>query len=276
MFAEALRKKLDRGETVLSTMLFMARNPRWMAGFRSLGFDAIFVDNEHAAFSRSETATLVAMVDALGMTPLVRIPTAVDTCVNMALDAGAHGILAPYCETAEQVREIVGAARLRPIKGMLRGEVTGGRYTLTEETEAYLEQFNRNPYIMIGIESEPALANLDEIVDVEGIDTVFVGPHDLTISLGIPNQYDHPDYEMVLQRILGTCLQAGISVAIHSGDPQAAARWINEGARFVIFGSDTTALATGYRQGLTTLKSMLEDDSDTRTKPATMGIPEEA
>lgn len=276
MSVETLRSKLGRGDIVFSTMLFMTQNPRWIASFRSLGFDAIFVDNEHAPYSRNETASLVAMVDALGMTPLVRIPAPSDIWVNMALDAGAHGILAPYCETVQQVREIVGAATLRPVKGILRSEVTAGKAALVDETATYLDKFNRKPYIMIGIESVPALTNLEEIVEIKGVDAIFIGPHDLTISQGIPNQYDHPDYERIVQQIVGSCQRTGIAVAIHTGDPQAAARWAREGARFVIFGSDTTALAAGYRQGLSTLKSMLDDEGDASVGATKMGIPEEA
>ena len=124
--------------------------------------------------------------------PIVRIPEPDPYRACMALDGGASGIIAPYVETPEQVRKLYGAVKLRPVKGAVLEARIQGSMALPGETGAYVDQRNADNVLIINIESTPALANLDAILEVPGIDAVLVGPHDLSCSLGVPEQYTHP------------------------------------------------------------------------------------
>lgn len=259
MSAENLREKLRSGGIVYSTMLFMTQNPRWIKPLSQLGFDAIIIDNEHAPYSRSEVASLVTALETFAVTPIVRIPYPAASLVTMAIDAGAQGILTPYCETASQAREVIAAARLRPIKGALRQQMTEGDQMPNRETQAYLRGFNRDPFMMIGVESVPAVENLEAILQVEGIDTIFIGPHDLTISMGIPNQYQHPDYEATLRHIIAACSKRQVPVTIHLSTADSVIKWVKEGARFVLYRSDTRAMIAGYSQGLNSIRKRVAE-----------------
>ncbi|SVD44680.1 uncharacterized protein METZ01_LOCUS397534, partial [marine metagenome] len=181
MNGEQLRKKTSGGGIVYGTMLSMGRNPRWSQAISSFGLDYVIIDTEHAPRSRAEVADFLAAFTYSGVVPIVRIPIPASHYVTMYIDAGAQGILAPYCETVDQVKEVVAAARWRPLKGALAEKAVETGELPSEATRAYLENRNKNNVCIIGIESVPAIENLENILKVEGIDAIFVGPNDLTI-----------------------------------------------------------------------------------------------
>ena len=215
MNGEQLKRKTKRGGVVYGSMISMGRNPRWTSAISDLGLDYVVIDMEHAPRGRAEVADYLVAIQSTDVVPIVRIPIPDSHYVTMALDAGAHGVLAPYCETVEEVREVIGACKYRPLKGAgVRRVVEEGVFP-SEQSRKYLEDLNRNSVCIIGIESVPAVENLDKILEINGIDAIFVGPNDLTISLGIPNQYDHPDYESALRQIIKSCQGKNTPVLIH-------------------------------------------------------------
>lgn len=254
-----LREKLQNGHVVYGTMLFVARNPRWARFIAGLNLDYVIIDNEHAAYSRGEVADLIAALSVTDMTPIVRIPFPSIHQVTMALDAGAHGILVPYCETVTEVQEVVGAAKWRPLKGeLLRRAIETGELP-SQASQEYLQQNNRNSFVMIGIESIPAIENIEAIVQVEGIDAIFIGPHDLTVSMGIPGQVHHPAYEEKLRYIIGICAAQNIPVAIHLNSVEDVTKWVNEGVRFVLYMSDARAMVEGFRKDFDAIQHQVAD-----------------
>ena len=169
-----LKATLKSGGRVFGTMLSLSRNPKWIAELANVGLDYVVIDTEHGARSRCELADFLTTLNTTGVVPIVRIPIPDSHYVTMILDAGAQGILAPYCETVEEVKEVIGAAKWRPLKGdAVRRLVDTGEH-ISEDTRAYLEERNKNSVVIIGIESVRAVNNLEEILKVEGIDGSFV------------------------------------------------------------------------------------------------------
>jgi 4-hydroxy-2-oxoheptanedioate aldolase len=113
---------------------------------------------------------------------------------------------------------------------------------------------NKNSVVIIGIESTPAIENLEAILDVPGIDAIFIGPHDLTVSLGIPEQYDHPRFEEAVRYIITTSQARGIPAGGHWQQVEQVQKWQDEGSRFILFSSDGRALSEGYRSALKTFR----------------------
>jgi len=254
MNGEQLKLKTKQGGVVYGSMISMGRNPRWTSAVADLGLDYVVIDMEHAPRGRAEVADYLVAIQSTDVVPIVRIPIPDSHYVTMALDAGAHGVLAPYCETVEEVREVVGASKYRPLKGaMVRRVVEEGIFP-SEQSRKYLEDLNRNSVCIIGIESVPAIENLDKILEINGIDAIFVGPNDLTISLGIPNQYDHPDYESALRQIIKSCQGKNIPVLIHHQSVDLTKKWLKEGARFVLHSSDRRQIHQGYRNDFTNIQ----------------------
>lgn len=245
-----LRQALRSGQTVYGTMLSLCRNPRWAEVLAGLGFDYVIVDTEHSPYGRSEVADLVAMLYRCGMVPIVRVYRPDPFLVAMALDAGAHGVLVPYCETVEEVKEVLGAARYRPLKGALGRRAREGGGLVNRETEEYLAGFNANSVVIIGIESVPAVENLEAILAAGDIDAIFIGPHDMTVSLGIPEQYDHPKMQETVRRVYRICESRNVPAGVHWWMLDQVTRSLAEGSRFILWSSDGVALAEGYRRDL--------------------------
>ncbi|SVA98411.1 uncharacterized protein METZ01_LOCUS151265, partial [marine metagenome] len=152
---EQLKHKVSGGGIVYGTMISMGRNPGWGRTVGAFGLDYVIIDTEHAARSRSEVADYMAAFNYTGVVPIVRVPIPASHYVTMFLDAGAQGVLAPYCETVDEVKEVVAATKWKPLKGALaRKAVDLGEFP-SEETKEYLENRNRNNVCIIGIESVP-------------------------------------------------------------------------------------------------------------------------
>jgi 4-hydroxy-2-oxoheptanedioate aldolase len=236
-------------------MLSLARNPRWADAVAEWGLDYVVIDSEHASRGRADIADLLAGLKGVGVVPIVRVPIPSSHYVTMAIDAGAEGILAPYCETVEEVREVVGATKWLPMKGeYVDRAMTTGEFP-SDDTKAYLEARNKNNVCIIGIESVPAVEALPALLEVKGVDAVFVGPNDLTVTLGIPDQYDHPDYEAALRRIIKVSAERGVPVLIHHQTVDLTTKWLGEGARFVLHSSDSRQMHAGYRSDFSRLRA---------------------
>lgn len=259
MNGEELKNKVKSGGVIYGTMLSLSRNPRWVTSMSEFGLDYVIIDTEHSPRGRGDVADFIAAFSFSGVVPIVRIPIPDSHYVTMALDAGAQGILAPYCETVDEVEEVVGASKWRPLKGALVKKVMATGDLPSEATKAYLQNRNRNNVCIIGIESVPAIDNLDRILNVRGIDAIFVGPNDLSISLGIPDQYDHPDYEEALRQILATCGVHGVPTLIHHQTIPLTQKWLREGARFVLYSSDSRTMHNGFRDEFSVIKAVGEE-----------------
>jgi len=246
MTGAQLKQILDDGGRVYGTMVTLTRNPRWVKVLGGLGLDYVIVDTEHSPFSRGEVADMVAMLARADVVPVVRVPIPSSHDITMARDAGAQGILAPYCETVDQVKEVIGAAKWRPLKGALLDHAVDTGAFPSPETRDYLAERNKDCIVMIGIESVPAIENLEAILDVPGVDVVFVGPHDLSITVGVPEQYDHPEFERAMGRIMEVCGQRNVPVALHLFNQQQATHWMQRGVRFVLHTTDVVAMADGF------------------------------
>ena len=259
MNGEELKAKTRAGGIVYGTMLSVARNPRWAATIAGLGLDYVIIDSEHAPRGRSEIADLIAGLGGVDVVPIVRVPIPSSHYITMALDAGAQGILAPYCETPDEVREVVGASKWRPLKGeLLRRVVEQGEFP-SDASREYLERRNRNGVCIVGIESVPAMEALEEIVAIEGVDAIFVGPNDLSISLGVPDQYDHPKYEAALRTIIATCQARNVPVLIHHQTAELSQKWLREGARFVLHCTETRAMHNAFRADFSAIRAVGEE-----------------
>ncbi len=176
---------------------------------------------------------------ALGIAPIVRIPSPDPYRACQMMDAGAEGIVAPYLETLDQIRELVGALKYRPLKGELLDRVLQNQDGIEPSTKQYLDKWNEGNVCIANIESVPALDRLETLLAVKGLDAVFIGPHDLSISLGLPEQYDHPVFEEAVKKIIRISRKNHLAVGIHfSESPERQIRWMKEGVNLIIHSSD--------------------------------------
>lgn len=249
-----LRQALQDGKQVVGTMTTLCRNPRWAQVYADLNIDYLIIDTEQSPSNRSEVADFASALSGVGIAPIVRVPEPDPHLTIMALDAGAEGVLVPYCETAEQVKQVIAAARLRPLKGALHELArVRGDYP-SDSTRLYLEQRNRDVVMMIGIESPPAVENLESILHVPGIDVIFIGPNDLSVSMGLPDQPDHPKFNETIRYIIETSQAHGVAAGGHWFSPRDVKKWQAVGSRFILFTNDIGALTAGYQKALVSFR----------------------
>jgi 4-hydroxy-2-oxoheptanedioate aldolase len=249
-----LKAVLQSGGRVFGTMISVSRNPKWIPFMDGIGLDYVVIDTEHNSRSRAELGDFLAMFNTTGVVPIVRIPIPDSHYVTMALDAGAQGVLAPYCETVEQVKNVVAAAKYRPLKGdAARKAVDTGQFP-SEATRSYLENRNRNNIAIIGIESVVGVENLENILQVPGIDGIFVGPNDMSIQLGVPDMYDEQVYRTTVKKVIDTVEAHGLPTLVHHQSPELSKYWIGQGARFVLHGTDRRAMVEGFRADFSQLR----------------------
>ncbi|MBA4167424.1 MAG: aldolase, partial [Chitinophagaceae bacterium] len=138
-----------------------------------------------------------------------------------------------------EIRELVGAVKYKPLKGAFLQRLIRGEEILNAEMQKYVDNFNVGNMCIANIESVAAMDILDELLSVPGLDGVFIGPHDLSVSLGVPEQYDHPVFEEAVKKIIHTTRGKGLSIGIHfSLEPERQIRWIKEGVNIVVHSFD--------------------------------------
>ena len=250
-----LKQTLREGGRVFGTMITHGHSPRWIPVLSGVGIDYAVIDTEHNPRGRAELGDYLAMFNTSGVVPIVRIPIPDSHYVTMAMDAGAQGVLAPYCETVDEVQEVVAAAKWRPLKGEAVERVVAEGEHVSAATRAYLEERNRNSIVIIGIESVAAVNNLGAILEVPGIDGIFVGPNDMSISLGFPDDYDRPEYKDTVKRVIDMSEAKGIATLVHHQTPELSTYWIDQGARFVLHSSDSRQMHAGYRSDFSKIKA---------------------
>lgn len=154
MNGKELKAALHAGQRVYGTMI-VSTSPHWPQAVKSTGADFVFIDTEHIAIDRTTLAWMCQTYRALGLAPIVRIPSPDPYAATVALDNGANGVLAPYIETVEQVQRLRGAVKLRPLKGQVLEEVLSGERELDEEMQAYVNNRCAENLLFINIEALP-------------------------------------------------------------------------------------------------------------------------
>ena len=269
MIGNQFREKLHAGGRLYGTLI-TSDSPRWPAVVNKLGLDFVFIDTEHIALDRASVSWMCQTYAALGLAPVVRIHRPDPFLACMMLDGGAQGIIAPYVESAEEVRQLVGAVKYRPLNGQKLQAFLAGRAALEPEQEKHLNQYNHNNSLIVNIESVPAMDALDEILAVPGLDGVLVGPHDLTTNLGIAEQYEHPAYIAAVDEIIRKSRARSIGVGTHvmyqNGISQEI-RWAQMGANLMVHMADFITFQYALQAAVGEIKRALDDQPSAPTGP---------
>ncbi len=251
-----LKETLRDGGLVFGCMFSAMGTTRFAGALAGSTLDFVTIDSEHGSRDRKEIQELCAMLRQAGITPIVRVPVPLAHWVAMALDAGAAGVLVPYCETVEEVQDCVATAKWHPLKGeYLRRAAVEGVFP-SEQTKQYLQNRHRESIVIIGIESEPGHRNLENILAVGDIDGIFIGPNDMTTSLGIPDEVANPKYLDVIKDIIAKAEAGGVPVMIHQQTLDASTTAIELGARFVMHSTDSRLLQAAMQEHMAQLREV--------------------
>jgi len=233
-----IKDKLKRGECVIGPFM-KSRDPALVEIVGLSGFDFAILDMEHSALSIESVEDLIRMAEVRGIDSIVRVPEISESAISRPLDAGASGLLIPHVDAKEQAEQVVFLSKFSPLGE--RGMDVFARaadYSHVPK-DVYLKEANRRTLLIVQIEGRKGVGNLDDILAVKGLDTIFVGPYDLSQSLGIPGQIDHPKVIEKIKEVVGKVRKAGLSLGIYVDDAEAAKRWIDLGVQFIALLVDT-------------------------------------
>jgi 2-keto-3-deoxy-L-rhamnonate aldolase RhmA len=220
-----------------------------------LPLDWVVIDMEHAPLDIQTVELLLIALRGSHVVPIVRVPWTDPVYVKRALDVGSQGILYPLVSSRKDAELAVAATRYPP-KG-IRG-VGPRRATLYGfySAEKYFGEASEKVLVLVQVETREALENLDEILSVDGIDGVFVGPNDLSASLGIFRRFDHPEYKKALERVLDAALSKKKIAGIMTRSPQDALEKAKMGFNFISLAHDITMMLYAYKEALKLFERM--------------------
>lgn len=201
------------------------------------GFDFVIIDLEHGANSVQTVQNLIRACEVSNIFPIVRVKEGDFSVMGAVLDIGAGGIQIPQVESADDAKEIVKRVKFSPL-GMrgVCGFVRAARYSSIDRFQ-YFKRSNET-VVILQLEGKKSLEELDEIIDVQGIDIIFIGPYDLSQSLGVLGDIDHPSVVEKMREINERCSQKGIAVGTFVDTIQNARRWRGLGIRYIAYSVD--------------------------------------
>ena len=260
MADESLRHKLASGAIVSGPIVAEIRSPGGIKALALAGHDFVWLDMEHAMYDWETLHGLVQYARAVGIAPLVRVTDLSYAAIARALDAGAVGVVVPRVDTISQVEEAVACA-LYPPRGR-RG--AGGEARVLYEPATPAEAIARvasETVVVVQVETVGAVARIDAIAAVPGVDVVCVGPQDLSISLGIPGQFDAPEFVEAVSHVIERTVAAGKAVGMVERVVGRFERWHAAGARFMACNTDLNMIATAARADVAALRAMSRPSS---------------
>jgi 2-keto-3-deoxy-L-rhamnonate aldolase RhmA len=261
-----LKKKLKAGERIYGTAV-VSPSTMWPSVVKNAGLDFVFIDTEHVALGRETVANMCNTYSALGLLPIVRIPAPDPYNVCTVLDGGAAAVLVPYVESVEQVKELVGASKYRPIKGEKLKQILDNPKGIDPKLKEYVDDRCKNNLLFINIESQPAVDNLAELLSVPGVDGVIIGPHDLSCSMGIPEEYNNPVFEETVTKIINECTTRNLGIGIHlSEEPEQQIKWAGVGANIILHSSDISLFNKMLTNDISKIKEGLDGSTTNNEK----------
>jgi len=251
---KGLINDLRNGRCTIGSWITLA-HPAIAEIMAKAGFDWLTVDMEHSVLTIREAEELIRVIDLCGVTPLVRLSANDSVQIKRVMDAGAHGVIVPMVNSAAEAEQAVTAVRYPPEGrrgvGLARAQGYGTSF------DQYLNWVNRNALVIVQVEHIKAVDNLEAILSVEGVDGYIVGPYDLSGSLGVPGEFDHPLMKNAMQRIEAIGKDSGKAPGIHVIEPKPdeLKRRIEQGYRFVAYSLDIRMLDCACRNGLNSIMS---------------------
>jgi 4-hydroxy-2-oxoheptanedioate aldolase len=201
-----------------------------------LGWDFMVFDGEHGTLGPREVEDLCRAVEPHGVSPLVRATTNQAPIILRYMDAGAHGVHVPWVNTPAGVEEAVQAVKYAPrgVRGL--AGTRASRWGLTEGLGAYTERANRETLVVIHIETAEAVDAIADYVAIDGVDVLFLGPTDLSQSLGHPGETSHPDVVAAMERVVEAVVPSRKVLGIYAGSAAMTREWLDRGARYFTTG----------------------------------------
>lgn len=267
MRTNRVKHTLAGGGVAIGTMIFEFNTPGIGRIAAHAGAEFVIYDMEHTGWSIETIRMLMATTRAADTVPLVRVPATQYHLLSRPLDVGAMGLMAPMVETEEQARLIVHSAKYAPdgVRGtafaIAHDDYEGG------DIVAKMRSANDEQLLIAQIETAAGVEQAEAIAAVEGIDVLWIGHFDLTASLGIPGEFEHPDYLRAVDRVLQACRRHGKTPGIMAADVQTARSLMRQGFRAVAYSGDLWIYGQALKQGIDAIRADRESPGSGNVTP---------
>jgi 2-keto-3-deoxy-L-rhamnonate aldolase RhmA len=241
-----VKEKLKKGEVAHGQMVLELFSAGVGPMLHAAGMEFVLWDMEHGRCDISMVAQMIALSRTTDIVPMVRVPDLNAAPLSRVLDLGARGVMVPRVETRAQMEEIVALLKYAP-EGR-RGVALGIAHDLYRAggPSAFAEA-NNDIMVIALLETAKAFENLDEIVSVPGLDVAWMGHYDLTVSMGIPAQFDHPRFLAAMDQLVETCKRHNVAPGFLPATPADTIHWVKKGFRMISLGSDIGVYMNGIK-----------------------------
>lgn len=244
-----LKDKLRKGVPTIGTWITLA-HPALAEMAARAGFDWVAVDLEHSSITLRECEDLIRVLDLAGTTPLVRLTANDPDLIKRVMDSGARGVIVPSVSTEEEAQLAVEAVRYPPLGR--RGVGLARAHGYGADFGGYMKRLAKEAVVVAMIENAQGVENAERILGVDGVDAYFLGPYDLSASLGVIGKTSHPKVERAISKVRAAAKRAGKPGGLHvvEPDPAALKRRLKEGFKFVAYSLETRIYDVGVRAAL--------------------------
>jgi 4-hydroxy-2-oxoheptanedioate aldolase len=244
MLENLTKAKLAAGEAAFGCFVRTAE-PQLIEYVGMLGWDFLVFDAEHGPLQPRDVEDLCRAVEPRGTTPIVRVTTNDAPTILRFLDTGVHGLHVPWVNSAAEAERAVRSVTYSPrgIRGLAGSRAS--EWGLREPIGSYVERANHELLVVIQVETQDAVDAIDDYLAIDGIDVLFLGPTDLSQSLGHPGQLDHPEVLAAMDRVADAVVGSGKTLGIYAGSVDMTKAWLDRGARYF-----TTSLEPFLREGM--------------------------
>ncbi len=253
------KEKIAAGQNPIGTICsLLSENVVEALGYT--GIDYVVIDNEHSPVEAETTLSMVRAAEHGNLTPLARVREISRPAVLKLLDIGAQGLIVPNVKTVDEVKQLVSWSKYNPIgnRGFSGSRKDGWGFMLEMSVRETMDFFNDQVLLIPQCETTEALAAIEEIVAVEGVDGIFVGPYDLSIAMGIPGEFDNPEFVAAVDRITKACKNAGKFTMIYTGSVRSAIDYFRAGFDTVAYSMDAAFLINGCRDATAAIREAVK------------------
>src|SRR5580693_6798558 len=245
MHINPVKHALKEGKLQAGCSFGMLRSPEVARILAAAGFHWSYIDSEHGPFDLETIQEICRAAVTAGLMPIVRVSDLQYSLVARALDNGAQGIVFPRVEDPELLARAISWTKFPP-KGIRGFGLTPSHVGYEKTTiPQIIEHHNANIMVVLQIETKLAVERRDELLSVPGIDAIMIAPADLSISLGVPGQFDHPKMIETIELVKESCLKHGVAPGIHLRGLPLAKYWKEHGMKFLSCGSETGVMMEG-------------------------------
>ncbi len=239
----SLRERILNKEVVVG-MFYKFNSQSIVEMVGNAGFDFVIIDMEHSNYSNYDVEGLIRAAECVGMSSVVRIKEAIPEDVLHCLDSGADGVQIPSITSIDTAKDVCLSSKYYP-EGNRGLSMTqrAAMYTVWNKEISYIEHANQNSLVIVHVESKEIADKVDELLEISQLDVIFVGPSDLSQSMGKPGKSNDPEVVLVIEEVFKKTLAKGKAVGIYCATPNDIKKYVQLGATYIAYGSDVTAMA---------------------------------